>query len=168
MKAFRLADSDGALDLVEEEVPTPRPAAEELLVRVYAAGVTPSELRWYPTTHRKDGQVRSRAVPGHEFSGVIEALSEHVVGYAVGQEVYGMNDWFADGAISEYCVTQPLSIAAKPSSLSHIEAASVPIGALTAWQGLFDRAKLQSGERVLVQGGASPPRHRVTLISYVN
>ena len=65
-----------------------------------------------------------------------------------------MNDWFADGATAEYCLTLPGSIAAKPKSLTHIEAASVPISALTAWQGLFDRAKLQAGERVLVHGGA--------------
>lgn len=65
-----------------------------------------------------------------------------------------MNDWFADGALAEYCVTQPDWISPKPRRLSHAEAASVPIGALTAWQGLFDRAKLQPGERVLVHGGA--------------
>jgi NADPH:quinone reductase-like Zn-dependent oxidoreductase len=65
-----------------------------------------------------------------------------------------MNDWFADGAMAEYCVTQPSSIAAKPASLTHAEGASVPIGALTAWQGLVERAKLQPRERVLVQGGA--------------
>jgi len=65
-----------------------------------------------------------------------------------------MNDWFSDGATAEYCVTRPASVAPKPAQLTHVEAASVPIGALTAWQGLFDRAKLQAGERVLVHGGA--------------
>ena len=93
-------------------------------------------------------------MPGHEFSGVIAAVGKQVEGFSAGQDVYGMNDWFADGAMAEYCVTQALSIAAKPVSLTHAEAASVPIGALTAWQGLVERAKVQSGERVLVQGGA--------------
>lgn len=153
MKAFCLAHSDSA-ELVEEEIPTPQPAPDEVLVRVCGAGVTPSELLWYPTTHRKDGQPRNLAVPGHEFSGVIAAVGDRIQGFATGQEVYGMNDWFSEGAMAEYCVTQPSSLAEKPSSLSHVEAASVPIGALTAWQGLFDRAKLQAGERVLVQGGA--------------
>ena len=55
-----------------------------------------------------------------------------------------MNNWFSDGATAEYCITQPSSIAQKPTGLTHIEAASVPIGALTAWQGLFDRARLQA------------------------
>ena len=65
-----------------------------------------------------------------------------------------MNDWFADGATAEFCITLPQNIARKPATLSHEAAASVPIGALTAWQGLIDRAKLEPGERVLVHGGA--------------
>jgi len=124
------------------------------LIQVHATGVTSKELFWYPTTHKKSGERRSRAVPGHEFSGVVAAVGEDAPGFDVGQEVYGMNDWFSDGATAEYCVTQPSSIARKPAGLTHVEAASVPIGALTAWQGLFDRAKLQAGERVLVHGGA--------------
>ena len=63
-----------------------------------------------------------------------------------------MNDWFAAGALAEYCITQPGWIAMKPRCIDFAEAASVPIGALTAWQGLFECAKLQAGERVLVHG----------------
>jgi NADPH:quinone reductase-like Zn-dependent oxidoreductase len=117
-------------------------------------GVTQTELNWYPTTHRKDGTPRKGAVPGHEFSGVIAALGKNTNGFAVGQDVYGMSDWFVDGAIAEFCLTQPQSIAPKPLTLTHEAAATVPIGALTAWPGLFERAKMQPGERVLVQGGA--------------
>jgi len=124
------------------------------MVRVYTAGVTSKELLWYPTTHDKSGRKRNRAVPGHEFSGVIAAVGEETVGFEIGQEVYGMNDWFADGAMVEYCITQPTSVAPKPPHLTHVEAASVPIGALTAWQGLVDRAGLQAGEHVLVHRGA--------------
>src|SRR5207244_2617740 len=72
----------------------------------------------------------------------------------VGQEVFGMNDWYAQGATAEFCCAPPSAIAPKPARLTYVEAASVPIGALTAWQGLFDRARLQAGERVLVHGGA--------------
>jgi NADPH:quinone reductase-like Zn-dependent oxidoreductase len=154
MKTMCLSDSAQPPVLVEENAPQPQPGRGELLVRVYAAGVTPTELLWYPTTHSKNGERRSHAVPGHEFSGVIAAVGEDIVGFDIGQEVYGMNDWFADGAMAEYCITQPTSVAQKPPSLTHVEAASVPIGALTAWQGLFDRARLQAGEHVLVHGGA--------------
>ena len=74
--------------------------------------------------------------------------------FEIGDEVYGMNDWFSDGATAEFCITLPQNIARKPTTLSHEAAASVPIGALTAWQGLIDRAKLEPGERVLIHGGA--------------
>ena len=154
MKIMRLSDSGHRPLLVEEDVPRPQPGRGELLVQIHAAGVTPTELLWYPTTHNKDGDKRSGAVPGHEFSGVIMVVGDDAVGFDIGQEVYGMNDWFADGAMAEYCVTNPSSVAAKPRRLSHVEAASVPIAALTAWQGLFDRAKLDRSEHVLVHGGA--------------
>jgi NADPH:quinone reductase-like Zn-dependent oxidoreductase len=154
MKTMRLSDSAQPPVLVEENVPQPQPRRGELLVRVYAAGVTSKELLWYPTIHSKNSERRSHAVPGHEFSGVIAAVGEDTVGFDIDQEVYGMNDWFSDGAMAEYCITQPTSVAQKPPSLTHVEAASVPIGALTAWQGLFDRAQLQAGEHVLVHGGA--------------
>ena len=94
------------------------------------------------------------AIPGHEFSGVVEGVGTAIDPSWRGREVYGMNDWFADGASAEYCVATPTSVATKPTRLSHTEASAVPIGALTAWQGLFDRAKIRSGERVLVHGGA--------------
>lgn len=154
MRTMRFSDSARAPVLIEEQLPQPQPQRGELLVRVYAAGVTPTELLWYPTAHNKDGEKRTRAIPGHEFSGVVAGVGGETIGFEIGQEIYGMNDWFADGAMAEYCVTQPSNVAHKPPRLTHVEAASVPIGALTAWQGLFDRARLQAGEHVLVHGGA--------------
>ncbi len=151
MKAMRLMSGT---TLVEESIPQPVPGEGEVLVRVYATGVTHAELGWEPTTRTKAGEVRTGAVPGHEFSGVVAATGGGVTNFAVGQEVYGMNDWYADGATAEFCVTQASSIVDKPKTLTHVEAASVPIGALTAWQGLFDHAKLKAGERLLVHGGS--------------
>jgi NADPH:quinone reductase-like Zn-dependent oxidoreductase len=154
VRAMRLSDSSPSAPLVEADIPQPQPGRDELMVRVHAAGVTPKELLWYPTTHDKNGETRRNAVPGHEFSGVIAAVGAETTGFAIGQEVYGMNDWFSDGAMAEYCITQTASVADKPGRLTHVEAASVPIGALTAWQGLFERARLRAGEQVLVHGGA--------------
>ena len=154
MRTLRLGGSAQPPELIEEDVPQPVPGPGEVLVRVFAAGVTPTEVLWYPTSHTKSGDPRAGAVPSHEFSGVIAAAGAGAVGFGNGDEIYGMNDWFGQGALAGYCVTQPQWIAPKPRRLSHAEAASVPIGALTAWQGLFSRAKLQPGERVLVQGGA--------------
>jgi NADPH:quinone reductase-like Zn-dependent oxidoreductase len=152
MRAIHLTDSDKKL-LVEENAPLPEPGPGELLIQVYAAGVTTTELRWYPTSHSKTGEKRVEAVPGHEFSGVVVGVGKDVGSLEIGRDVYGMNDWFAEGAMADYCIAPFSSVAPKPPSLTHIEAASVPIGALTAWQGLFGRAKLQPGERVLVHGG---------------
>jgi NADPH:quinone reductase-like Zn-dependent oxidoreductase len=154
MRAMHFGDSPHDAALIEKEIPQPTPGEGEVLVRVIAAGVTPTEIFWYPTWHTKSGDRRTGAVPSHEFSGEIAEAGDGKSGFSVGQEVYGINDWFAEGALAEYCVTNAQWIAPKPRSLSHEEAASVPIGALTAWQGLFDRAKLQAGEHVLVHGGA--------------
>lgn len=132
----------------------PKPGKTELLIRVMAAGVITTELQWYPTSHRKTGEPRAGAVPGHEFAGVVAAVGEDVGSLEIGREVFGMNDWFEDGAMADYCIAPFFAVAPKPRSLSYVEAASVPISALTAWQGLFERARLQPGERVLVHGGA--------------
>jgi len=154
MKAMKVSSAELGQTLVAAEIPQPEPGAGELLIRVHAAGVTPTELGWYPTSHTKTGEPRTGAVPGHEFSGVVTSLGKDVAGFEAGQAVYGMNDWFADGATAEFCVALPGSVAAKPATLTHQAAATVPIGALTAWQGLLERAKIQPGERVVVLGGA--------------
>jgi NADPH:quinone reductase-like Zn-dependent oxidoreductase len=145
MKAVRLHTPGDTGSLVYEDAAQPRPADGELLIRVHAVGVTASELAWYPTAHTKTGADRALPVPGHEFSGVVEAT---------GEAAYGMNDWFADGAMAEYCISRPEYVAPKPRTLDHVRAAAVPIAALTAWQGLFDRARLERGQRLLIHGGA--------------
>ena len=154
MKAMQVVESGGGLTLIAADVRKPKPGNGEVLVEVHAAGVTTTELTWYSTTNQKSGDARVKAIPGHEFSGVIAELGVGVGDFKVGQEVYGFNDWFEEGATAEFCVTVPASIAAKPDSLTHVEAASVPISALTAWQGFFEQARLKQGDRVLVQGGA--------------
>ncbi len=154
MRAMQLKPGPQGLELSPKEMPIPSPGDDEVLVRVYAAGVTPSEVLWSPTTQHKDGSPRVDAVPGHEFSGVIEAVGSGVTTFSTGDEIYGMSDWFAEGATADFCITTPAMIAKKPAYLSHVEAATVPIGALTATQGLLQQAKIQPGERVLIHGGA--------------
>jgi NADPH:quinone reductase-like Zn-dependent oxidoreductase len=154
MKAMQVNKADQGPVLIPVELQKPEAGLGEILVHVHAAAVTPTELLWYPTTHTKSGTARTRAVPGHEFSGAITEIGKDVQDFEVGDEVYGMNDWFADGATAEFCITLPQNIARKPATLSHEAAASVPIGALTSWQGLIGRARLERGERVLIHGGA--------------
>jgi NADPH:quinone reductase-like Zn-dependent oxidoreductase len=154
MRAMQVNKADQGPVLIPVELQKPEASLGEILVHVHAAAVTPTELLWYPTTHTKSGTARTRAVPGHEFSGAITEIGKDVQDFEVGDEVYGMNDWFADGAIAEFCITLPQNIARKPATLSHEAAAAVPIGALTSWQGLIGRARLERGERVLIHGGA--------------
>ena len=102
MKAMQIQSSGQGPTLHSAEIPQPTLGPSELLIQVHAAGVTPTELGWYPTTHTRSGAVRLNAIPGHEFSGVIAAVGKDVKGLTVGQEVYGMNDWFADGATADF------------------------------------------------------------------
>lgn len=144
----------GAVGLTPRNLPVPQPAKGELLIRVHCAGVIPTELGWYPTWHQVSGEARQDAVPGHEFAGIIEAVGEDVGSLEIGRRVFGMNDWYANGAMADYCVTPYFAVTDKPAGVSDAEAASVPISALTAWQALFDHAKIQSGDHVLIHGGA--------------
>jgi NADPH:quinone reductase-like Zn-dependent oxidoreductase len=151
MKAMELTE-ELTLRPVLRRIPDPQ--AGEMLIQVSAVGVTPTERFWYPSTHNQSGTARRGAIPGHEFSGTIAKLAPEVTGYAVGDAVFGLNDWFADGATAEFCIATPANISRKPSSLSDSEAASIPISVLTAWQGLHQRAGLKKGERILIHGGA--------------
>jgi len=155
VKAIRLHARSGPEAFVYEDAPAPQPGDGEVLVAVRAAGVTPTELTWIPTWTTRDGGPRPfPIIPGHEFSGEVCAVGPGVVGLAVGDAVYGMNDWFRDGAQAERCVARAVDVARKPRSVDHLAAAVTPISALTAWQGLIERARLAPNERVLVHGAA--------------
>jgi NADPH:quinone reductase-like Zn-dependent oxidoreductase len=154
MKVMQLVEAGDSLALQPSERPTPVPGPGELLVRVRAAGVITTELQWQPTTHYLDGSLRKHAIPTHEFSGDVAACGEKVTNFQSGQAVYGMNDWYQEGALAEFCVAPASSVAEKPKSLSNEEAATVPISALTAWQALTTHGHLRPQERVLIQGGA--------------
>lgn len=155
MRAASLRRRGGPEGLSVSEVPRPEPKAGEVLVRVHAAGVTPTELIWVPTWSTRDGSPRPfPVIPGHELSGEVAALGAGVSGLSVGELVYGMNDWFADGAQADFCVAPADWIAPKPSTIGHDAAAVVPISALTAWQGLIERCRIVEGQRVLIHGGS--------------
>ena len=155
MKAIRLHQIARPQALRYEDAAKPSPKDNEILIRVHATAVTPSELEWYPTSHTADGGTRRfPIILGHEFSGVVSAMGSACAGVEVGDAVYGLNDWFLDGAQAEYCLTVAASIAPKPHTLDHVQAAAVPISALTAWQALIDRAHLSAGQRVLIHGAA--------------
>jgi NADPH:quinone reductase-like Zn-dependent oxidoreductase len=139
----------------------------EIVVRVRAAAVTPTELLWEPTWTTRAGKPRPfPIIPGHEFSGEVHALGSGVTDVAVGDAVFGINDWFGNGAQAELCVARSAEVALKPRSIDHVAASVVPISALTAWQGLVDRAKLIPGARVLVHGAAGNVGHFAVQIAH--
>jgi NADPH:quinone reductase-like Zn-dependent oxidoreductase len=138
VRAVRLHD-DG---LRVEEIETPSPNPGEVLVRVHAAAITRDELEW-PVD-------RLPATPSYELSGVIANS---------GEEVYALTPFDRDGVAAEYAVVPTRVLAPKPSRLSHVEAAALPMGGLTAWQALFVHGQLSSGERVLVTGASGGVGH---------
>jgi NADPH:quinone reductase-like Zn-dependent oxidoreductase len=155
VKAIRLHHIGGPKALLYEDAPKLIPKEHQVLVRVYATAITPTEFDWYPTFHTPEGGMRPfPIILGHEFSGVAEAVGSGCLDIQVGDPIYGLNDWFMDGAQAEYCLTVPANIAPKPVTLEHAHAAAVPISALTAWQALIDRAHLSAGRRVLIHGAA--------------
>src|SRR5688572_3964041 len=144
MRAVVLRAAGGPEQLLLEDVATPVPGPGEALVRVHAAALTRDELEW-PVD-------RLPAIPSYELSGVVVALGPGVDGVAVGDEVYGMAAFDRDGVAADYASIPTELLAPKPRALSHLEAAAVPLAALSAWQGLFDHGKLAAGERVLIHG----------------
>ena len=153
MMALRAHVRGGPEQLVFEQAPVPVPGSGEALVEVHAAGITFAELTWDLTWTDRDGRDRTPVIPSHEVSGVVAGLGENTRGPAAGQEVYRLIAFDRDGAAAGY-VTVPAADLPRPRSVSHAQAASLPLAALTAWQALTDQAGLQPGERVLVQGGA--------------
>jgi NADPH:quinone reductase-like Zn-dependent oxidoreductase len=85
---------------------------------------------------------------------VVETLGAHVNGFKAGDAVYGLNDWFTNGAEAEYCLVPATALARKPRLHDHFQAAVVPISALTAWQAFMEKAPIKRGQRVLIHGGA--------------
>ena len=155
MKAVYLNKKAGAEALIVGEMARPSPNAGEVLVKVHATAVMPTELQWGLTFTQKSGQPFILPILlSHEFAGVIEEVGPNVDTVGVGEAVYGLNDWFSNGAQAEYCVAPASAVARKPRSLDDVHAAVAPISALTAWQGLFDRTHLESGERIMVHGAA--------------
>lgn len=160
MKALFLTASGGPEALRVADAPAPNPSAGEIMVRVHAAAVTRAELKWKATSRTREGFPRPYPfIPGHEFSGEVSAVGPEVYDVRLGDTVFGMSEWSADGAQAQFCLARAEDIAIKPATLDHRIAASVPISALTAWQGLMEHCQLAPGESVLVHGAAGSVGH---------
>jgi NADPH:quinone reductase-like Zn-dependent oxidoreductase len=135
-------------------VPRPAPAAGELLVRVHAAGVNPVDTQVRSGVARDLVGATLRYVPGFDVSGVVEEVGPGVTRFRPGDEVYAMLDLRRGGGYAEYAIVREDEAAARPAGATHLEAASLPLVALTAWQALFRTADLARGQTVLIHAGA--------------
>ncbi len=153
MEALRAQARGGPESLIyDERVLPPSPGIGDVLLEVRAASFTPTELEWPSTWVDRAGKARTAPIPAHEVSGVVAALGYGTTGFAVGDEVYGLTDWYRDGAAAGYVAVEARNLAPKPRSLDHERAAAVPLAALTAWQALFEHGGLSAGQSVLIHG----------------
>ncbi len=135
-----------------EDAPRPEPKENELLVRVVACGVNPADPLVISGRFAKEFGTHVPLIPGYDVAGVVEKTGAKVTKFKTGDSVYGYA--LFGGGWAEYAVLAENEAALKAKSATFIEAAAVPMGALTAWQGLIDTAKLSAGQTVLIHGGS--------------
>jgi NADPH:quinone reductase-like Zn-dependent oxidoreductase len=152
MRALRLHERGGGDGIVFEDAPVPTPAIGDVLIQVDAVSITPTELGWPSTWVDRTGADRTPVIPGHEVCGTVVGLGYGTSGYTLGDEVFGLTDWYRDGATAEFVAVEGRNVAEKPASCTSIEAASLPLAALTAWQALFDHGGLTRSDTVVVTG----------------
>jgi NADPH:quinone reductase-like Zn-dependent oxidoreductase len=152
MKAIRLDQYGGPERLRYEDAPDPKPADGQVLVRVQAASVNPFDFKLASGSLQKLMPLNFPWVPGGDFAGVAEAVGPGATGLQRGDAVYGYGP--GGGAYAEFVAAPAGMVAPRPKKLGPVEAASVPVAAQTAWQGLFDHGQLQRGQTVLIHAAA--------------
>jgi NADPH:quinone reductase-like Zn-dependent oxidoreductase len=148
VRAVRLHAPGRIEDLRLDEIQLREPRPGQVLVHVHAVAITRDELEW-PTD-------RLPAIPSYELSGVV---TEDAGAMSAGAEVFGLTPFDRDGVAADYAIVPIDVLAAKPPSLSHVEAAALPMAGLSAWQALIVHGRLQPGERVAVTGARGGVGH---------
>ncbi|TXK19917.1 NADP-dependent oxidoreductase [Homoserinibacter sp. GY 40078] len=168
MRAVTFTEPGGPEVLALTEVETPVRVNAELLVKVVAAGVNPIDAKTRAGRGAWSGVEHTPVVLGNDFSGIVVEAPYESHPLQPGTEVYGMGMVpRMSGAYAEYLTVTALSVAKKPPSLSHVEAAGVPLAALTAWGMVVETAKAHEGQRMLIHAGAGGVGHfAVQLAAY--
>ncbi|MBV8401625.1 MAG: NADP-dependent oxidoreductase, partial [Acetobacteraceae bacterium] len=151
-KASRIHRFGGPEVISLEDMVPAAPGKGEVLVQVKAVGVGPWDARI-----RAGKSILPQPLPltlGSDISGVVEAVGPGVIGFAEGDEVFGVTNPHFTGGYADFAIATAAMLANKPATLPHIDAASVPVVAVTAWQALFEQARLTPGQSVLVLGAA--------------
>ncbi len=152
MKAIRVQQYGGVEQLRYDEVPDPSPDTGQVLVRVRAASVNPIDFKLGSGAMRDRRPINLPWIPGGDFAGIVENLGSGITGMKKGDAVFGNTP--GGGAYAALLVTPADFVAPKPPKLSFPEAASVPLAAQTAWQGIFEHGQLQSGQTILIHAAA--------------
>jgi NADPH:quinone reductase-like Zn-dependent oxidoreductase len=150
MHAVAIRETGGPEVLSYEEVDRPEPGDGEVLIRVHAASVNPADWKY----RRGVAEKPLPAILGLDVSGTVE--DSRADGLEAGDEVFGVA---ASGSYAEYATAAAATIAKKPAGVSHEQAAAIPVAGLSAWQALFDRGGLESGQTALIAGGAGGVGH---------
>src|SRR5437016_4047769 len=154
MKAVVVHEYGGPEVLKYEDAPRPEPKDDQVLVRVIAAGVNPVDGMILSGMFTKNKKLTSPMIPGGDIAGVVEKTGDKMTKFKKGDAIYAYLSLKNNGGYAEYAVANEKESAAKPKSISYVDAAAVPIVALTAWQALIDSAKLSAGQSVLIHGGS--------------
>lgn len=150
-QAIRIHNYGGPEELRLEQVQIPDPQTDEVLVRVLAVGVNPVDWKITEGWFKDVFPVQFPYIPGRDIAGIVEEVGPGVTAFQKGQAVFGQS---ATGGYAEYIPASINTLALKPDDISFEEAAAIPVGATTAWQGLFDHGNLQPGQTVLIQGAS--------------
>jgi NADPH:quinone reductase-like Zn-dependent oxidoreductase len=155
MKAIVATDQAAGMAGVKlVELPEPQAAINDVVVQVHASGFTGDELAWPSSWTDRVGRDRTPSIPGHEVAGVVTALGYGTTGLSIGQRVFGLTDWYRDGALAEYVAVEGHYLTPLPGDVEFTTGAALVMPGLTAWQGLFEHGRLQAGQSVLVHGAA--------------
>jgi NADPH:quinone reductase-like Zn-dependent oxidoreductase len=154
MQAVRIHEFGAPSVLTLEVAPRPVPGPGELLVRVHAAAVNPVDTGARAGRAQDIVQARLPYTPGFDVSGVVAEVGDGVIRFAPGDAVFAMLHLTRGGGYAEYAIVRESEAAEKPANISHAEAASLPLVALTVWQAFFETADLQPGQTVLIHAGA--------------
>src|SRR5438094_185206 len=154
MKAVVIHEYGGLEVLKYEDVQRPEPKEDQILVRVIAAGVNPVDGLIRSGMFAKHDKAVFPMILGADIAGVVEKVGSEVTKFKAGDPVFAYASLKNSGGYAEYALTTEHEAAPKPKSLTYVEAAAVPVVAMTAWQALVDTAKVSAGQTVLIHGGS--------------
>ena len=155
MKAIVAHEYGGPEVLKLEDVAVPTPKDDEILVKVFAAGVNSFDGTLRSGKYAKGGKgTQLPWHPGYDIAGVVEKVGRKVAKFKAGDAVYAMINILKGGGYAEYAVAREKDAALKPATISFVDAGGAPSVALTAWQAIVDKANVQSGQTVLIHGAS--------------